>query len=672
MNPKPDSRQSSAGRLTRREFVQAAAGVAGAMSTLGFPYIGRAAAGGGVNGVIVLAVDGMDPTLLADCIRTGLTPNCKRLATRGVTRLGTSDPPQSPVAWSNFISGGNPGIHGIFDFISMNKDAMAPQAATGSAGGGGVTLPVGPYALPLSGGKPDFARQGPTLWDLIDRAGIPSTAFRAPVNFPPTPSGANTVSGITTPDIHGNYGEFSFYTESPDEKDRLPPGGRIVRVPVLNGTAECELRGPTNSLRRDQAGVDLPFKVELNRDRSMARIRIQDTEFLLRSAEWSDWVELEFSLIPHMASVTGICRFFLKQTEPYLELYVSPVNIHPGNPAMPISTPDDYCRELVRDVGLFYTQGMPEDTMALSADVFSDDDFREQATMVLEEQMRFTRHEIDRFQGGFLYSYFSTLDLNSHMFWRTLDEQHPLYTKELARQHGDFLPSLYARIDDAVGWALERADDRTLVFVVSDHGFVPFRRQFNLNGWLMDNGYAEPFDRHDRETATFFENTKWQGTKAYGVGINTLNINVKGRERDGIISAGADFDAVRESLIRELLDYVDEETGENVFKNVHRPEDIYAGPCVESAPDLILGYNENYRASWDTVLGGYPRETVLDNLDPWSGDHCMDSSFLSGVLLCNRRILRNAPRMVDLAPTILSELGVSVPGIMEGKSLFAG
>jgi len=649
--------------------VQTAVGAAGAVGALGFPNIARGGSAD-IKGVIVLGVDGMDPALLTECIRKGLTPNCKRLAAQGVTRLGTSDPPQSPVAWSNFISGGNPGLHGIFDFISMNPETMMPQLATASSTPPGFSLPIGPYNLPLTGGKSVLQRQGPTLWDLIDRAGIPSTVFRAPVNFPPTSSSANTVSGITTPDVHGSYGVFSLYTESPDEKRTEVSGGRIDRVPVLKGIATCKLRGPENSLRKDRAGADLPFTIEMNRERTMARIRILDCELLLRSGEWSDWVELEFPLISPLASIAGICRFYLKQMEPYLELYVTPVNIHPGNPAMPIGTPDSYSRELARDVGLFYTQGMPEDTSALSAGVFSDDEFRAQATMVLEEQMRFTRHELDRFTEGFLFSYFSTLDLNSHAFWRSLDDQHPLYTPKLAREHGDFLPSLYARIDDAVGWALERADDQTLVFVVSDHGFVPFRRQFNLNGWLMDKGFAEPINQHDRGAASYFQNTDWSRTQAYGVGINTLNLNLKGREGNGIVAAGEDFSMLRQSLIDQLLDYVDEETGENVFKSVHRPEDIYSGPCVEGAPDLILGYNRNYRASWDTILGAYPREIVLDNLDPWSGDHCMDSSFLQGVLLCNRPLRRSAPRMQDLAPTILTALGVPIHEVMDGQSVF--
>ena len=656
--------------LTRRRFLEGVTGIAGILGTARFPSIARADAPG-AKGIIVLGIDGMDPALLARCIRRGLTPNCGQLAARGVTKLGTSDPPQSPVAWSNFISGSNPGLHGIFDFISMDTEKMVPQAATASPPTPGLTIPVGDYGIPLSGGQQTLHRQGPTLWDVIHREGVPSTVFRAPVNFPPTPTGARTLSGITTPDIHGAFGVFSFYSESPDTTDGDPPGGHIERIPVLQGTANCKLRGPINSLRRDRPRVDLPFTVNLNSERTLARFRIQDTELLLRPGDWSQWVTLEFPLIRHMTSVAGICRFYLKQTEPYLEFYVSPVNIHPEDPAMPIGTPDTYPRELARELGLFYTQGMPEDTAALSSRVFSDDEFREQSTMVLEEQMRFTRHEIDRYQGGFLYSYFSTLDLNSHAFWRTLDPKHPLYSEELARRHGDFLPSLYARIDEAVGWALDRAGDDSLVFVVSDHGFVPFRRQFNLNGWLMDNGFATPKEKTRRGTASFFQDTDWTRTQAYGIGINSLNLNLDGRESDGIVAPGPEAEGLRQTLVDRLLALRDDQTGEKVFKNVYKPEEIYSGPCAKTAPDLILGYNIHYRASWDTILGKYPHEILMDNLDPWSGDHCMDSSFLSGVVLCNRPIPRADPRMEDLAPSILNVLGVPVPGEMTGRSIFA-
>jgi predicted AlkP superfamily phosphohydrolase/phosphomutase len=370
-----------------------------------------------------------------------------------------------------------------------------------------------------------------------------------------------------------------------------------------------------------------------------------------------------------LVDVSGICRFFLKSVSPYAELYVSPVNIDPADPTMPISTPESYAKELVEEVGYFYTQGMPEDTSALSARVLNDDEYRQQATFVLEERMRFFRHELNRFREGFLFFYFSSLDLDSHAFWRSIDPHHPLYTEELNRKHGDFLPWLYHRIDEAVGMAMQQMDDKTLLMVISDHGFVSFRRQFNLNSWLMDNGYARPLNRMDRGQTSYFMNTDWSGTKAYGLGINSLYLNIRGREPDGIVEPGEEAEALRSELIARLTSIVDEKTGSRAIRNVYRPEEIYSGAHVGAAPDLVVCYNENYRASWDTILGKYPREVLLDNLDPWSGDHCMDPAFLSGVFMCNRPLQVKQPALQDLSPAILSAFGVPSPGSMRDRKV---
>ncbi len=663
------SRRITGPEVSRREFLRTSALAALASGVIGFPHLAKAASR--TRRTIVLGVDGMDPKLLTAYIRQGLTPNCKKLAARGVfTTLGTSDPPQSPVAWSNFISGGDPGLHGIFDFIARDSATLTPYLSTARTTPARLTLPLGKYALPVAGANAELLRQGPTLWKNLDDAGVPATVFRAPVNFPPTPSGARTLSGLTTPDIHGSYGIFSLYSEDPARAPQDVPGGHIERIAVIDGRAKAKLRGPANSLTARQENVDIPFTVELNPERTMARIRIQNNEFLLREKEWSPWAEVSFPLMPPVAHVSAICRFYLKQTRPNLELYVTPVNIHPEEPAMPIATPPGYARELVSRQGLFYTQGLPEDTSALTSGVFDDDEFRKQSTDVFDEQMRFARLELDRFTDGFLFIYFSTLDLNSHAFWRCIDRKHPLYTPELARRHGDYLPSLYARIDEAVGLALQHIDEDSLLLVVSDHGFGSFRRQFNLNSWLMNEGYAKPKNRLDRGQASYFADTDWTQTKAYGLGINSLYLNLKGREPDGIVAPGEEAERVKAELIARLEGLRDPATGEPVIAKVHRPEDIYTGPCVALAPDLIVGYAENHRASWDTILGKYPQEVLLDNMSPWSGDHCMDASFLPGVLLCNRPLTGASPALQDMAPTILSAFGVPVPREMKGRRLF--
>jgi predicted AlkP superfamily phosphohydrolase/phosphomutase len=660
--------RAPARRYTRREFCATAGGAALALAAAGcFPRIGKPAAK--ISKVIVLAVDGMDPALLERYAAAGRLPNCVRLMRMGAfARLGTSDPPQSPVAWSNFISGTNPGGHGIFDFIARDAATLRPFLSTSRVEPPARTLRLGKFCLPLSGTRAELLRRGPTLWKLLQDAGVPATVFRAPVNFPPTDCAARTVSGITTPDIHGSYGVFSFYTEDPGQATRDVPGGRIERIVLENGRAACRLRGPPDSFKADGADVEAPFTIELDSERRAARVILADTQVLLRPGEWSDWITVRFPMLGWLAEVSGICRLYLKRTRPHLELYVSPVNIDPADPALPISTPGGYSRELVRDVGPFYTQGMPEDTSALSSGVFDDDEFRAQATFVLEEQMRFFRHDLNRFREGFLYSYFSSLDLDSHAFWRAIDPDHPLYTPELAARQGDFLPWLYARIDTAVGEAMQQLDERTLLLVISDHGFSSFRRQFNLNSWLLENGYARMLNPLDRGAAGYFMDTDWGRTRAYGLGINSLYLNLKGREPDGIVAPGAEAEALKTELIRRLTALVDPQTGETVMAHVYRPEDIYTGPCTALAPDLIVGYNRHHRASWDTILGKYPRDVLLDNRDPWSGDHCMDAPLIPGVLLCNRAPAAADPRLLDLAPSILRAFNVPVPAAMTGRA----
>ncbi len=668
-----DRRRAAAGGCTRREFLRVAAQATVAFGFLGFPNVVRAAAPRAGRKVIVLAIDGMDPGLLKSYVGRGLMPHCRGLMERGgFLPLGTSCPPQSPVAWSNFISGGNPGLHGIFDFIARDPATRLPYLATARTLPARHSLHLGQVSLPLTGAKVELLRRGPTLWKLLDDHGIDATVIRAPVNFPPTPCGARTIAGLTTPDIHGSYGIFSLYSEDPARMPGDPPGGHIERIAVVDGSAHAVLRGPANSLRTDQASADVPFSVELDHDRSLARVRIQESQLLLREGEWSDWVELDFPLAAPLATVAGICRFYLKKTKPHLELYVSPVNLHPARPAMPVATPPAFGRDLVRDLGLFYTQGMPENTSALTAGVFDDDEYRRHATDLLAEQVRLAEYGLDHFHDGFLYVYFSTLDLNSHMFWRCIDPQHPAYTAELARRHGDFLPWLYGEVDKVVGRALRQVDDETLLFVISDHGFTSFRRQFNLNSWLMDNGYASPVDRFSRDQAGYFANTDWTRTRAYGLGINSLYLNVADREGGGIVRPGDDARRLAAELAAKLGEVRDPQTGEKVFANVYRAADIYSGPCAAAAPDLILGYNQHYRASWDTILGKYPREVFLENNLAWSGDHCMDPGFLPGVFLCNRPVQASAPALHDLAPTILALFGAPAPTEMSGRPMAVG
>jgi len=659
--------------LTRRAFLATASAAALAGGCRRMPA--QRAESPSFDRVIVLGVDGFDPALLERFISEGLMPHCRQLVKTGsFRRLQTSDPPQSPVAWSNFISGTNPGGHGIFDFLARDPQTMTPYHATARAEHAGAPLTIGKWRIPLSSGKLNNLRKGPTFWTNLEEHGIPCTVLRVPANFPPSAGEVVALSGMGTPDLLGGYGTFTFFTDDRASRTHDVSGGRIIHVDVREHVVECHLPGPENSFVADERQVEVPFTVYLDPQRPLAKFVIQEEAFLLKEGEWSEWIPVRYELLPHAVDAAGICRFYLKRVRDAFALYVSPVNIDPAHPSLPISTPPDYSRRLVRELGYFYTQGMAEDTKALSAGVLSNGEYRQQATFVLEERMRFFEHELGRFRSGLFFHYFSTLDLSSHVFWRTLDPRHPLYSPNLAAEHGDFIPQLYKQVDRAIGQAMATVDERTLLIVMSDHGFTSFRRQFNLNSWLMENGYIRPKYSRAQSVNSLFADVDWKRTKAYGLGINGLYLNLKDREVHGTVSAGEESDRLCRELAARLTAFRDPDTGERVISRVHRARDIYSGPYAADGPDLIVGYNDSYRASWETILGGFPRDLVLDNTDAWSGDHCVDSMFVPGVLLCNR-LLPSRPgqtdrvALEDLAPTILASFGVPVPAAMTGRSL---
>ena len=636
---------------------------------MGFPAIIRSKAK--TKNVIVLGIDGMDNRLMKYAMNKGLMPNTSRLMGKGsFSVLRTSDPPQSPVAWSNVISGTNPGGHGIYDFIARDPSTLMPYLSTSRVEKSKRNMKIGKWSIPLSPGEISNLRKGPTFWKELETHGIDSAILRMPANFPPTGTSAKTLSGLGTPDIHGSYGIFSFFTDDPAERTRDVPGGHIERIRIRNHIAECVLPGPVNTFATETKHINIGFKAFIDPMNPTARIILQNNDFILQENEWSDWVIVKFTMIPHMANVTGICRFFLKKAHDNFALYVSPVNIDPANPSLPISTPDNYSARLAAQIGRFYTQGMPQDTSALSSGVLDDDEYRQQATYVLEEELRIFNHEFENFQNGLFFAYFSSLDLNSHAFWRTMHTGHPLFSPQLYRKHGDFLPWLYGQMDAVIGRALEKTDDKTLLMTISDHGFETFCRQFNLNSWLLDNGYAQLANGATRGEGTYFQDIDWKRTKAYGLGLNGLYINLKGRELHGCVTPGAEYQSLVRKLAAELKDFLDPENGNRVISNVYNPSSIYSGPYVADAPDLLVGYNISYRASWDTILGKYPREHVLDNTDKWSGDHATDAPFVPGVFLSNRKAKTGFPSLIDIAPTILSEYGIAKPAEMTGNSIF--
>jgi len=621
--------------------------------------------------MIILGVDGLDPDLLTKFMAEGKMPNFARLAGEGsFRRLTTSIPPQSPVAWSNLITGMNAGGHGIFDFIHRDPKTFQLYFSTSKVEGAKHSLHLGSWVIPLGSGSADQLRHGKAFWEILDEQSVPNYVYRIPANFPPITAKGKTLSGMGTPDLRGTYGTFTFYTDDPTAAVGAVEGGEVVQVEVKNNRVATNLIGPDNTFRRNSPPATEPFTVDVDPLESVARIGLQDQQFVLKEGEWSGWVPVEFQLLPFIGNVKGICRFYLKQTHPRFQLYVSPINIDPENPALPISTPTSYSKDLAKQIGEFHTQGIAEDTKALTDGVLDDKEFLEQSHTVLAEHRRAFEVEFPKFHDGLFFFYFSSLDLNGHMLWRLTDPQSPAYDAARAAQYGTALEEFYEQIDQVLGEVLPKVDSNTTLLVLSDHGFAPYQHSFNLNTWLLNNGYITRKAVAGGDASEPFADVDWSHTRAYGLGLNGLYLNVRGRERAGIVEPGAEADALLNEIRQKLLEVRDPKDGSQVITRIDLASEAYQGPYARTGPDALVGYNRGYRAGWKTILGAFPADVLEDNTNAWSGDHCMDFTKVPGVLLSNRKIDAQAPALTDIAPTILSEFGIAKTKEMLGQSVF--
>ena len=608
--------------------------------------------------VIVLGFDGMDYELSKRLIAEGRLPNLARLSKTGsFTPLETTVPPESPVAWSSFATGMDPGGHGIFDFIHRDPQTLVPYPADREVAPDGLSITLGKWRFPLTGGDFRSLRYGEPFWSVLEDHGIESWIIRMPANFPTSGLATRELSGMGTDDLRGTPGFFSYYTSQLFYPSEGVSGGEVFEWDVYDGIAAQELYAADNPLLVEKERLAIDFTVYLDPDGTMAKIVIGDEERLLMVGEWSDWVPLEFELMP-MQTIHAIRRLYLKAITPDLELYVSPLNWDPLMPDAPISTPASFVTELAEATGRFYTQGMPEDTKAVTDGVMDIPWFVEQAKIAGNEVLEQYEWVLEQFDGGLLFYYIGNIDQTSHVMWASMDPDHPQYDEDVFGPYQDLIPSLYEELDDIVGHTLENTDDDTLLIVMSDHGFASWRRVFNLNTWLVENGYLALENPDLEEDPGFFANVDWSRTRAYGVGLNGLYVNLEGRERAGTVSPD-ERQALLDELEAALLAAVDPATGEPAVTQVYQRERIYQDRHrIAIGPDIQMGYAKGVRGSSKGALGEVEPEFMRDNSNDWTGDHIMDPEAVSGVLFANRPLKKAAPSLRNLAAAILAEFGI--------------
>ena len=618
--------------------------------------------------VVVLGFDGLDYEITRALVERGEMPAFAQLAASGsFAPLGTSVPPQSPVAWSSFMTGLDPGGHGIFDFIHRDPDTMLPYLSTTETASGGTSLTLGKYQFPLTGGRVELLRGGETFWEVLEAMGIQTTIIRMPANYPPSGTATRELSGMGTPDLVGTYGTFSYYTSDVLTANREISGGDVHFVEPRDDVVEGTIYGPDNPFLVEPEKVRSDFTVYLDAAHGTAKLVIGqgegdgssgDAERVLQVGEWTDWVPIDFDLLP-LQSLRGMARFYLRQLEPDFQLYVTPINLDPIDPALPISTPESYAAELAEATGRFYTQGMPEDTKSLQEGIFTREEFLAQARLAGDDVRRQYELVLDQFDDGLLFYYFGNVDQISHMLFRATDPGHPTYDPETDVEFLEVIEGLYRTMDEIVAETLAKVDDDTTVIVMSDHGFTSWRRAFHLNGWLRNHGYLRARNPRMQNDPGFFTNVDWAQTRAYGLGLNGLYLNLRGRERQGIVAPEA-----RETLMNEiaekLLAAVDPLTGKPAITKVYTREEVYSSAGYDGvAPDLVVGYAKGTRCSAESSIGAVPPGAVIvNNLDPWSGDHCMDHEAVPGILLANKPLRRAVPSLQELAGAILAEFGI--------------
>jgi predicted AlkP superfamily phosphohydrolase/phosphomutase len=626
----------------------------------------RALARSRVKRVVVLGLDGLDYDLTTQLLSEGKLPHLAALRDQGCFKpLGSTLPPISPVAWSSFQTGVNPGKHNIFDFLTPDQQTYQPKLSSVEIRPPRRSIRLGKYRLPVGKADVRLLRKSKPFWKVLSEYGIFNCIIRVPITFPPEKLRGVQLSAMCVPDLRGTQGMFSHYTtQAPRDKERT---GGEVHVVVRNGDAiRAELIGPQHPLRADLGHLKVAFVVTI-KDRQRALIQIDGAKHELRQGEYTEWVRVRFRVAPGL-NVYGVCKFLLLNTEPEFSLYVTPVNIDPEKPAMPVGYPSVYPLYLAKRQGSFATLGLAEDTWALNEHVLADDHFLQQCLDLDREREAMFFDGLDKVPRGLCVCVFDGTDRMQHMFWRYLDKDHPARPNEVPVKHRTVIEDLYRRMDDLVGRTMAKCQGKdTLLMVLSDHGFNTFRRGIDLNRWLEENGYLKVAD--DRRQDEHLAGVDWSQTRAFAIGLTGIFINIKDKYSQGIVAPGDEADRLREEIAERLGALMDPQSGTKAIKKVYIAPKVYRGPYKDQAPDLIVGYERGYRVSWDAAIGRTTREVFHANTKAWSGDHCVDPSVVPGVLFCNRLIDSQNARLVDIGPTVLNLFGLAVPDYMDGKVL---
>lgn len=614
--------------------------------------------------VVVLGLDGLDPGRVTRLMSAGRLPNFQKLADSGTfLPLATTLPPISPVAWSSFQTGVNPGKHNIFDFLNRDLRTYLPELSSAriverARTGWWERFNFGSGTIRL-------LRKSQPFWKVLGDHGIFSTILRVPITFPPEKFFGHSLSAMCVPDLRGTQGSFTLFTTDAAEAQATTGGLRIL-VTLAGDQIEAWLPGPPRPTGSTPADFQTLLRIRTQFDRQQVELQVGRERITLKLNQESGWVRVKFN-VGALTRTSGVCRFRLEALGPHFRLYVSPIHLDPERPAMPISHPLYYSMYLAWLHDSFATLGLAEDTWALNSGAVSEEAFLEQAWAIHDERERMLFDSLRRMQSGLTVCVFDGPDRIQHMFYRHDVADHPANRGRDCERYRGVIDEMYERMDGLVGRVAAEMDDDAVLIVLSDHGFCDFSRGVNLNTWLRENGYLSAKD--GVEAGEYLAGVDWSRTRAYAFGLSGIYINQVGRESQGIVPA-SESAKLRQEIVGKLTGLHDAERNRCAIRAVHDCHKKYHGPYVGNGPDLVIGYERGYRASWENAVGKIDGALFHDNDRFWSGDHCVDPELVPGVLFLNRKLPSDSkPSIMDLAPTILQLFGVPLPGYLDGKPL---
>lgn len=306
---------------------------------------------------------------------------------------------------------------------------------------------------------------------------------------------------------------------------------------------------------------------------------------------------------------------------------------------------------------------------------------------------------------------FNGTDTISHAMWKYMDNTHPLHDPAAALKYGNAIRDYYAYLDGKLARYVDELPDDTTLIVMSDHGFGPFHKFIHVNNWLLQEGFMatnrgvmtnvkrtmfrygfSPMNVYDtmmrfglgalkREVVrgqgqgllkTFFlsfEDIDWSRTQAYSLGnVGQVYINVAGREPQGCVQPGAEYERVRSEIMAKLQSLRDPESGELVVESIYRREELYQGDYLEKAPDIVfLPRRLEYFGFGEYEFGSHK---IIESMRRGiSGTHRMNGVFMAyGAAIQPGSLVENAS-LYDLAPTILRLMDEPVSEQMDGRVL---